>query len=89
MLARLPSAAAAADDSTCQYRLDLADGRWKLEGGARRSDATGTTAMPVVNGLFSELISEASPGPKVVVTTLPHGVATIWTQTSAWLLATI
>ena len=88
-LARLPSAAPGTDNSRCEYRLQLADGRWRLEGGPDGVMRAGDTPMPVVNGLFSEADLRTASRLQVRVTTSPHTPRTTTRQKIATSIAMI
>jgi hypothetical protein len=83
----LPARAAAA--RTCAYRLDISATGWSITGGPQQVDRNGGVAMPVVNGLFSELDLRAGRGPSVEVTTTVYATRSTAIQTAGRILGAL
>ncbi|MFY9579847.1 MAG: arabinosyltransferase domain-containing protein [Gaiellaceae bacterium] len=77
-------------EAGCAYRLDVAGGRWSLDGGSPSvSLGGGLDQMPTVVGLFSSVDLRSGTGPTVEVTTAVYGADTTLRQAVLWVLATI
>ncbi len=88
VLSRVGLSPASAADGACAYTLRIGGRRWSLEGGPDRLALGGTlAAMPVVNGLFSELDLSAETPPSIAVTTAVHDSRATVRQTLAWTIA--
>ena len=90
LLARLADDSEASRPSRCVRALEIKGGRWSLSDPVMDRTLGGRLRrMPVVNGLFTEVVSNPTLRPRIDVTTRPHGVATTWRQTLAWIVAVI
>jgi hypothetical protein len=78
------------DGGSCSYGLLLAPGRWELSGGPDDVSRGGSLeAMPVVNGLFSELDLRSGTPPTVDVTTQTFGSRGTTLQAILWSIAAL
>lgn len=75
--------------SNCSYDIQVGGGRWSARGGQGGKEEAGTTAMPVVDGLFSGLELTAGHSPTVEVTTTRFASRTTIPQTVLRILGTL
>jgi Mycobacterial cell wall arabinan synthesis protein len=74
--------------SSCAHRLELREGEWLLESSARRASGI-LVAMPVVEGIFSELDLTSGAPPTIEITTAAHDVRPTALQKLAWIFSAV
>jgi Mycobacterial cell wall arabinan synthesis protein len=75
--------------SNCAYDIVLSGGKWSTRGGPGVKEQAGTTAMPIVDGLFSGLRLTPEGSPRVEITTTRFGSKTTLLQAVLRILGTL